>query len=118
MCGPNPSGDISYLQTWCDPTEIGVRREESIEFVDALLSAAAVRRHEQLRHRDGGRNRCMFRPFQPREDGIGESDIARVGFELINEDAGVKSDPVMPPQKRAQGRQSQLFRSLARWPAE
>ena len=50
----------------------------------------------------------------PDEDAIAQINVSRVGFQLVNENAGVQRDPAMTPQERLQTRQSKLFRSLRR----
>jgi hypothetical protein len=40
--------------------------------------------------------------IQPLEDGVGEEDVAEIGFQLINEDTGVQRDPGVAPKKGAE----------------
>ena len=50
--------------------------------------------------------------FKPRKDRISKRQIPRIRFQLVNEDAGVESDPAVPPQEQPQPLYSQLWRSF------
>jgi hypothetical protein len=41
----------------------------------------------------------MAFPFHPRKDGICEGKVPGIRFHLVNEDAGVESDPAVTPEK-------------------
>jgi hypothetical protein len=67
-----------------------------------LFVAVTIRLNEKLRHGDGGSYRSVLRMIQPLEDGVGEEDVAEIGFQLINEDTGVQRDPGVAPKKGAE----------------
>ena len=54
----------------------------------------------------------MTRSFHPRKNRVGEREVAGIGFQLINKDAGVDRDPAVAPQKKPKLLYSQLLRSL------
>jgi hypothetical protein len=41
----------------------------------------------------------MAFPFHPRKDRICEREVSGIRFHLVNEDAGVESDPAVTPEK-------------------
>ena len=96
---PNLRRQIRDLHHRRNPFEIRIGREQSIELIHAVVITLAVGLHQQFRHRDSGRDRCGARPLQPGEDVVGESEIPSVGFELIDESAGIDRDPAVTPEK-------------------
>jgi hypothetical protein len=104
MLGTDSGCDISDFQVGRDPLEIRIRRKQALELIDLHLSRAPVSRDQQLSHRDRGREPSLIRLPEPGEDGIRETDILHVGFQLVNEDASVQRDPAMTSQKRLQTR--------------
>ena len=54
----------------------------------------------------------MAQPFEPREYGIGEDHISRMGFYLVDENIRVQRNPPMTVKEAAEARQSQLSRSF------
>ena len=93
MGGTDPGSDVRDFEIRGNPIEIGIRCQQSVEFSGALLSEIPIRLNQQFRRGDGGGYRCMTRPLQPGEDGIGEADISRVGFRLVDKDARIQCDP-------------------------
>src|ERR1019366_3497537 len=114
MRGTDPGGDVRDFEVRGYPIEIWIRSQQSVEPAGPLLSGIPIWLHQQLRHGDGGGYRCVDRPLQPGEDGIGETDVSRVGFQLIDEDTGIQRDPAMTLQKGAEAVQVQLSRSFSR----
>jgi hypothetical protein len=114
MGGAEPGCDVRDFEVRGDPVEIGIRGKQRVELIDLVLSGVPVGLNQQFRHGDRRGYGSMVRAFQPCEDVIGESHIARIGFQLVNEDAGIQRDPAMLPKKGAHTRQSQLFRSFRR----
>jgi hypothetical protein len=41
----------------------------------------------------------MARPLHPRKDRIGEREISRICFQLVNENAGIETNPAVTPQE-------------------
>jgi hypothetical protein len=70
MGGTDSGCDIRDFEVRGDPVEIGIRGKQRVELGDPVLSGVPA-----------GLN-------QPCEDAIGDSHIARVGFQLVDEDAG------------------------------
>jgi len=109
--GTDPGGDIRDFQAWRYPIEIGVRRKQGLELIGPLLARIPVRLDQQFRHGNRGRYALVVRLFEPCEDVIGERYIARIGFQLVDENARIERDPPMAPQKSIEG-QLQLWRSF------
>lgn len=93
---------IGNRQIGGDPLQLWIRGEQRPEGVYPLLARIAIGIDEQLGHRDGGGDGHISRSLDPLENAIGKLDIAGVGLDLINEDAGIEGNAAMTPKGRGQ----------------
>jgi hypothetical protein len=97
ILGPDSGCDIGHFQVRYQPVEIRIRSKEAIKLIDLLFSASTIRRYQQFRHRDRGCHTHVARLLQPDEDQVSQPGISRIGFYLINEDAGIQRKPTVTP---------------------
>jgi hypothetical protein len=114
MSGPDTCGGICDFEVRSYPSEIRIRGQQRVKLIRPLLGGIPIMLNQQFRHGDSGRHRRMARLFQPCEDLIGEAHISRIRFHVVDEDAGVQSDPASSPEKGAETHQPQLLRSFSR----
>jgi hypothetical protein len=92
MRSPDSGCHVCDLQIRRYPIEVGVRRKQTVEFIDMLMFGVPMGLHNELRHGD---RRCyggVTRPLDPRKDLVGESNVSRICLQLVDEDAGIRRD--------------------------
>jgi hypothetical protein len=82
-----------------DPSDVGVGGEERVEFIDALLIGLPIGRDEQFGHRYCRSEGEIPGSLNPGEDRISEGGVAKVAFQVINEDAGIDREPPVAVQR-------------------
>jgi len=104
-------GEIRQLQIGCNPPQVGISRKQTVESIDLVFIFLPIRRHQKLRHRNGGRHGLVPAAFHPGKNRICQRKISWICFQLVNEYAGVDSDSTVPPQVSSKLFYSQLSRS-------
>lgn len=87
-----PSRDVGNVKAGGDPVQMRKRGQQSEIGFDTAEILAAIRLHEQFRHRDGRRHGSVPGKLEPIEDRPSESDVLRIRFKLIDERTGVQTD--------------------------
>jgi hypothetical protein len=106
--GAHSRCQVRRFQVRRHPSQVRIRGQQTVECVYALLVVVAIRWNQELRHCDCGGHGLMAFPFHPRKDSICEREVPGIRFYLVNENAGVESDPAVTPEKNPEALYSQL----------
>ena len=101
MKGSQSRRKIRDLQIRRNPIEIGISRQQTIEFIRSLLVADAIGLNQQFCHRNRRSDSFGVWSFKPGKNVVGVGNIARMILQLIDKNAGIEGDSSVASKERS-----------------